>query len=198
MNYSNQPRRHFQLPSLLEIFSLWFSHAAPSSPKTTQVEVTTNTSLTTKPPLKDLTSLTPLQGKIFAVHTSAFFHLFNEEKQLELAHRLASLLSPEKGSVIFGQHGANPVKGWQPLVLSKLAEDDEKNPTPGIQMFCHSPESWKQMWTKDVFGGVDSKGSERIKVDAQLIEIPRQELKHIMETAEDTRFWLMNWSITRL
>ena len=142
--------------------------------------------------LKALSSLTPLQGKISAIFAGAFFHLFNEEKQLQVAQRLASLLSPEKGSVIFGQHGAMPIKGLrvQAPVLKDVAHK--------VQMFCHSPDSWKQMWLEDVFGGADGKGSERIEVDADLIEVERKDLKDGSDETDDRRFWLLNWCVTRL
>lgn len=153
----------------------------------------------TTPPLRELTSLTPLQGKISAIHASSFFHLFPEDKQLELAHRLASLLSPEKGSVIFGQHGARPVKGFRTAVevVHNVENNAEGKSTSTTQVFCHSPESWKQIWTGEVFAGEDGKGSERIKVDARLIEIPKKDLMTHLVATEDTRFW-MHWCITRL
>lgn len=146
-------------------------------------------------PLKDFRSLTPLQGKISAIFAGAFFHLFNEEIQLGLAHRLASLLSPEKGSVIFGQHGSMPIKGFRkqaPFIKDKVEEALK------VQMFCHSPDSWKQMWIENVFSGVDGKGSERINVDADLIEVERKDLKDGSHETADRKFWLLNWCVTRL
>jgi hypothetical protein len=151
----------------------------------------------TTPPLRELTSLTPLQGKISAIHASSFFHLFPEDKQLELAHRIASLLSPKKGSVIFGQHGARPVKGFRTAVEAVHNAEGRPIPTTQVQVFCHSPESWKQIWTEDVFAGEDGKGSDRIKVDARLIEIPRKAVMAHLDATEETRFW-MQWCITRL
>ena len=50
------------------------------------------------PQLSELTTLTPLTGRLSAIHASSFFHLFPEDKQFEMAKRLASLLSPEAGS----------------------------------------------------------------------------------------------------
>ena len=41
----------------------------------------------------------------------SFFHLFEEAGQLELAKRVATLISPKKGSIIFGAHQAGVVKG---------------------------------------------------------------------------------------
>ena len=62
---------------------------------------------------------------------SSIFHLFPEESQLLLAKIVSSLLSPEKGSVIFGQHVGMRVKGLKDEVMYN-----------GPNMFCHSPESW--------------------------------------------------------
>ena len=93
------------------------------------------------PTLRDLSSLTPLQGKVSAIHTSAFFHLFPEEQQLALAHRFASLLSPQKGSIIFGQHGSRPEKGFRTEASSKVrvaAAQAAGAPVTDYAMFCHT------------------------------------------------------------
>ncbi|KAI0750572.1 hypothetical protein BC629DRAFT_1230500 [Irpex lacteus] len=103
------------------------------------------------PPLTSLTSLNPLHGRLSAIHASALFHLFSEEKQLELAKLIAPLLSPEPGSFIFGAHGGLEVKG-----------DRERKNSHGIPMFCHSPESWTELWEKQVFK------EGQVKVDAFL------------------------------
>lgn len=75
------------------------------------------TSPQTKPssdPLKDVTMLNDLQGRMAYIYTGALFHLFVEETQRALVWRLASLLcvprgavlgdAPVKGCVIFGKH----------------------------------------------------------------------------------------------
>ena len=87
-----------------------------------------------------LTSLTPLQGHVSAIHASSLFHLFEEVKQLELGKRLASLLSPVPGSLLFGAHVGLPEKGIR-----------------NGNKFCHSPESWKELWDGTIFpkGTVD-------------------------------------------
>ncbi|KIM39740.1 hypothetical protein M413DRAFT_446648 [Hebeloma cylindrosporum] len=150
------------------------------------------------PPLNTLTSLTPLQGKISAIHASAFFHLFPEEQQLALAHLMASLLRPEPGSVIFGQHGARTVKGYRTDDVSQATLDSLKAEGKSLSeffMFCHSPESWRKLWVEDVFGGADGKGEERVRVDAELRLVERRDVEVDPET---TKFWLMDWCITRL
>jgi len=155
----------------------------------------------TLPPLNTLTSLTPLQGKISAIHASAFFHLFSEERQLALAHLVASLLPPEPGSVIFAQHGACPVKGFRVEGLSQATLDKAKAEGKFLSefsMFCHSPESWRKLWVEDVFGGTDGKGEERVKVDAELKLVVRRDLIENGVDPELSKFWVMNWCITRL
>ncbi|KAG6861459.1 hypothetical protein C0995_016550 [Termitomyces sp. Mi166 len=106
-------------------------------------------------PLKSLTSLTPLQGRLNVCHASSFFHLFDEAGQLQLARQLATLLSPATGSVIFGSHGGKQEKGF-------IA-------SAGRSMFCHSPESWKELWDGQVF----KKGT--VKVEAGLHQIERDD-----------------------
>jgi len=126
--------------------------------------------------LESLNTLTPLQGYISAIHTSALFHIFDEEQQNQFAHALASLLSPLPGSVIFGTHAALPKKGMH---------DWERD---GLLTFCHSPESWSELWDGQVF----KKGS--VQVDATLVDVEEA----IFESGGLTRYDLMIWSVTRL
>ncbi|KAI0757381.1 hypothetical protein C8Q80DRAFT_1090761 [Daedaleopsis nitida] len=132
------------------------------------------------PQLSTLTSLNPLRGHVSVIHASSFFHLFSEERQLELARALAGLLSPEPGSMLLGSHGGRPVKG--------LRIEASRANSHGIPMFCHSPESWTELWDGTVF----EKGT--VKVATQLVEIVRRDLAK----SEDSRFWLLVWSVTRL
>jgi len=126
--------------------------------------------------LCSLTSLNPLQGRVFAIHASSFFHLFSEERQLYVARALAGLLSPEPGSVIFGLHVGNPEKGF---ITS-----------PGIDrpMFCHCPESWAQLWDGIVF----EKGV--VDVKAKLVQMGREE----PDGQQSAIFTVLVWSVTRL
>jgi hypothetical protein len=127
--------------------------------------------------LRVLTSLTPLQGHISAIHASSFFHLFDEEKQLALARQLATLLSSEPGSVIFGSHGGQAAKG----------ADQSRIYAGGHQMFCHSPETWTDLWDGTVF----KKGT--VKVDVKLVD-------HFFRSAGSlgTSMSLLVWSVVRL
>lgn len=128
---------------------------------------------TSRPPLQSLTSLTPLQGRISVIHASSFFHLFDEARQQELAERLATLLSPQPGSVIFGRHGGNSEKGYS------------EQSTAVHRLFRHSPESWVELWDGQVF----EKGM--VKVEAKLEQIERPEVN-----GKSFATWLI-WSVTR-
>ncbi|KDR76360.1 hypothetical protein GALMADRAFT_247795 [Galerina marginata CBS 339.88] len=139
------------------------------------------------PPLNTLTSLTPLTHRISAIHASAFFHLFPEARQLELAHRLARLLRPEKGSIIFGQHGSRPEKGFR-VEAGRVVNGRT------VYMFCHSPDSWREMWTQEVFGPDNSMGVE-VEVDAELVERKRPDLIGHTTATEQDKFWVMNWAV---
>jgi len=92
-------------------------------------------------PLNAVKALSVLEGRISVIHASKFFHLFIEDKQVELCHRLAKLLSPSPGSMIFGQHRGSDVAG------------DIVNGIRGETVFCHSPDSWEKLWNGVVFPG---------------------------------------------
>lgn len=125
------------------------------------------------PPLSSLNNLTPLLGRVSAIHTSFFFHLFNEEQQTQVARKVASLLSAEPGSVIFGAHGGSREKGFLPSVVSER------------YMFCHSPESWVELWEKEIF----QEGQVRAKAHLREVVIPE---------LENAMWYVLIWSITRL
>jgi hypothetical protein len=91
--------------------------------------------------------LTPLQGHVAVIHASSLFHLFDEARQLQLAQAFASLLSPLPGSLILGMHVGLAEKGFR------------SRPNSDHKMFCHSPETWRELWVTKVFkpGTVDVK-----------------------------------------
>jgi len=132
---------------------------------------------TGRPDLSSLTSLTPLQGHLSIIHASAFFHLFDEEQQFRLAKSVAGLLSPVPGSMIFGSHGGAERKGKRPENLQR------KDGRTSRGMFCHSPESWQELWDGQVF----EKGT--VKVEAHLGSGG-------MYTTTEWR--MLFWSVTRL
>ena len=131
------------------------------------------------PPVASVNTLTELRGHISVIHASALFHLFNEEKQFELGKRLATLLDPRPGSIIFGSHGGMPVKGQhQPFY-----------PT----MFCHSPESWTQMWEEQIF----EKGQVTVTTVLSDVTMILRRLKET-QVEEGDKFYLLEWSVERL
>lgn len=130
------------------------------------------------PDLQSLTSLTPLQGHIAAIHASSFVHLFNEEQQTQVCKALASLVSPEPGSTIFGAHGGLPKKGLRSSTIGTIRK-----------MFCHDPDTWKELWDGRIF----KKGT--VKVETQLVEYKRDDF---VEEFKDEKFYILIWSVTRL
>ncbi|KAL7285813.1 hypothetical protein ACG7TL_000922 [Trametes sanguinea] len=131
------------------------------------------------PDLPTLTSLNPLRGHVTAIHTSLFFHLFDEQQQQHVARALAGLLSPEPGSMIMGLHAAHSEKGLKHLWFGK---DDEAT----FSLFGHSPESWTELWNGEVF----KKGT--VKVDAQLQE------RDSDGGAPGSKVMFLIWCVTRL
>ncbi|EKM47973.1 uncharacterized protein PHACADRAFT_266612 [Phanerochaete carnosa HHB-10118-sp] len=128
--------------------------------------------------LSALTSLTPLRGKLSVIYASSLFHLFDEEQQSELAHRIASLLSPAPGSFIFGAHVGKLEKGL-------FVDHATPNVPVGTLMFCHSPESWEALW-EDIFG------EGKVETKAVLVEVQRPDMP------EGTTSQFMVWSVKRL
>jgi len=76
-------------------------------------------------------SLNPLARRLSVIHASWFFHLFDEETQILIAKKLATLLSPEPGSIILGSQSGWASKGNHTTIVNGLP----------ITHFCHSPES---------------------------------------------------------
>jgi hypothetical protein len=89
-----------------------------------------------------LTTLTPLKGHASVIHASSFFHLFDEGTQKELARRIASLLSKEPGSIIFGSSAGEP-DGKERVGINPRRE----------QRYLHSPSSWKKLWETEILPG---------------------------------------------
>ena len=129
--------------------------------------------LSARPDLKSITCLTPLQGHVSALFSVAFFHLFDESEQRQIAHKFASLVSPLPGSIIYGAQRGSPVKG----LMNRTVIGGQPS-----QRFIHSPDSWKELWD----GGVFEKGT--VRVEAELFPLNRG-----AERAQ----W-MQWSVTRL
>lgn len=127
-------------------------------------------------------TLPGLRNKLTFIHASYFFHLWQEEDQLRVARNLASMLSPEKGSMILGTHIGRRVKG---IRIAARA------PAPGCKigrLFCHSPETWKEMW-KEIFPGDD------VAVEVRIVEDRRPDLADEDPT---TPFLLLQWAVMRV
>jgi len=135
-----------------------------------------NSPKTPVPALSSLTSLNPLRGYVSVIHASSIFHLFSEERQLQLARSLAGLLSPEPGSVMFGSQVGGLVKDF------KLSSN-------GGRMFCHSPESWKELWVGQVFE------QGKVEVEVLLKPMDRTDFAMLVETSD---VFILVWSVTRL
>ncbi|KAG2367030.1 hypothetical protein BDR07DRAFT_1449047 [Suillus spraguei] len=93
------------------------------------------------PDIQTLRSPNDLHGRVGVIHASKPFHLFDEEKQLEIARALGGLLSCESGSTICGTHTIALEKG---IVRHTVLGLD-------ISYFCHSRETWIDLWNGVVF-----------------------------------------------
>ncbi|KIP08520.1 hypothetical protein PHLGIDRAFT_104156 [Phlebiopsis gigantea 11061_1 CR5-6] len=135
------------------------------------------------PPLSvpALASLTPLRARLSAIFVYAVFHVFAEDDQERLAVRLASLLSAQPGSMMFGAQCGMPAKGTRVETMSPSA--------PPRPIFCHSPASWAALWTA-VFG------VGRVEVKAELRELPPDVIG--FQPAAGLPYWYMYWSVIRL
>lgn len=132
------------------------------------------------PSVASVKSLTELRGHISVIHASSFFHLFGEEKQIELAKRVASLLDTRPGSIIFGSHAGTPVKGQRQGIFKKS--------------FTHSPESWTELWEEQIF----EKG--QVKVTTRLVEMDMvaEGLDRVLPLPEGVKPHWLFWSVERL
>ncbi|KLO20710.1 hypothetical protein SCHPADRAFT_897967 [Schizopora paradoxa] len=140
--------------------------------------------LTPRPVLSTLTSLTPLQGHVSAIHVAAFFHLFDKEEQITAARALASLLSPVPGSFIFGGHGTQPKSGAGTFKNFR-----------GKDVHCFSPEDWASLWDGEIF----KKGTVEVKYEMlNLKEIFKNSDKVIEQSSLSWGGTYLMWSVTRL
>lgn len=127
--------------------------------------------------LSSVKTLTELRGHVSAITISHVFHVFSTEaEQLQLARALASLLSPQPGSMIIGLQSGLSEKGVRKGF--------------SLDMFSHSPESWTALWDGQVF----EKGT--VRVDVRLVERARRYI-HNGEVANTPRSYL-EWTVTRL
>lgn len=114
-----------------DIFQAEFTTNIDSESTTNVVDPVANAPI---PDLHTLKNIGQLRNKISVINTSAFFHLFDHDKQRELAHILSNLLSPQPGSIILGSQGGALTSTVLPSHISGV-------------IGLHSPETWKELWT---------------------------------------------------
>ncbi|KAG2133666.1 uncharacterized protein EDB93DRAFT_862090 [Suillus bovinus] len=124
------------------------------------------------PDIQTLRSLNDLHGRVGVIHASKLFHLFDEEKQLELARALGGLLSCESGSTICGTHAVALEKG----IVRRTVLGIE------ISYFCHSKETWTSLWDGVVF----ENGHVNVETTTSTVDVG------------GIAFCLLHWSVTRL
>lgn len=61
------------------------------------------------------------RGRATHIYTGLFFHLFDEPMQKEVARRLAVLLMPQPGSILFGSHAGNEPAGTYVLPTDRYS-----------------------------------------------------------------------------
>lgn len=72
------------------------------------------------------------------IYVGDFFHLFSLEEQEKAATRVAQLLAPQPGSLIFGRQSGNETAG----------DYSRAGDTSGRKHFQHSPQSWIELWER--------------------------------------------------
>jgi len=128
-----------------------------------------------RPDLRMLRTLTPLKGHVSTIVLQMVFHLFDEKRQLELARRVAQLLSPAPGSLIVGRQMGDVRPRDIPL---------EGNPH-----FVHNERSWEKMWSR-----VFPKGT--VEYRTELRDLPQDLIAATLDMVDVSQF--LNWSIRRL
>jgi len=135
------------------------------------VSLTSNIS-PTRPDLKIISTLRPLQGHVSVLLAMQLFHLFTKEKQVILAQRFAHLLKRTSGSLITGRQTGSPVP---------------RHMTVGGQLlYFHSPESWKKMWS-----AIFPEGT--VEYTTELKPLPSDIVKDTLDLVKSTVF--LTWTI---
>ncbi|KAF2222404.1 methyltransferase domain-containing protein [Elsinoe ampelina] len=83
----------------------------------------------------DNSDLSQLHGNVDIIQASAFFHLFDREKQKKVAHRVVKLLKPQHGSLLVGRQVGSINPG-----------EYLHRTNPNSNMFRHNDVSWKELW----------------------------------------------------
>ncbi|KAF8313789.1 hypothetical protein DL93DRAFT_1118380 [Clavulina sp. PMI_390] len=133
-----------------DVFSIPVPSSLPITPTAKRDRLTNNSAIS---------KLEDLIGHAKLVYASAVFHLFSEAKQAEMARKVAVLASTQPGTIIFGLHVGSDVKGFE-----------YEPPMVGGKMFCHSPESWRTLWSEtytELYGAQFAR--EHVKITATLV-----------------------------
>ncbi|KAI6114481.1 hypothetical protein F5141DRAFT_1106970 [Pisolithus sp. B1] len=124
------------------------------------------------PDLLTLTSLNPLHGHYSVINVSCVLRLFAQEQQLHLVRALAGLSFSEPGPLICGTQFSQKEKGNVTTFFGS------SKPI----LFCHSPESWRELWDGVVF----EKGEVEVKVNTRSFLVAGQTMDNMV------------WSVRRL
>jgi len=130
--------------------------------------------------------LKDLIGKIDILYAGALFHLFDEEKQVDLARRLITLINVDDGvneeTIIFGRHRGSPTgeKGIMQMEFGKT--------------FCHSASSWKELWQGLLVEAFGEKVLERLRIEAVVEELDPDSTSSF-KSRSFNQGWLF-WSIS--
>lgn len=82
----------------------------------------------------DLCGWNELQGSMDIIYVSAFFHLFELDKQKQAARILVRLSRPSKGSIIVGRQAGS------------IDAMETRGVFEGSKTFVHNAQSWKKFW----------------------------------------------------
>jgi len=129
------------------------------------------------PVLSTQRDLTLLYNQVTCIHAGDIFHRLSEPEQRGLAKRLGGLLCGMGGCVIFGQ---------QPGMTRPGPKVDG-----GVEIYCHSPESWKDIWD----GWVFNEGS--VKCSTHLVEIETVAKEKGNVKVETEREFTLVWWVMR-
>ncbi|GAM82160.1 hypothetical protein ANO11243_001390 [Dothideomycetidae sp. 11243] len=118
----------------------------------------------------DQSALETLKGKIDIIVSSAFFHLFDLERQKVVARLVVRLLKPRKDSLLVGRQIGN---------LTPMRREYKHR--PGTHVFRHNVETWKEFWNE-----VGEETGTRWDVQAELeghqrMPVPSQTQEEIVD-----------------
>lgn len=120
----------------------------------------------------DESALSKLHGQIDILQASAFFHLFDREKQKKVGHRVVKLLKPKEGSLLVGRQ------------VGSVKPGEYSHRTNSEMMFRHDPSSWKQMWDE-----IGQETGSKWDVQAEMHEVVGEGNPRALPTAEQQQLY---------